>query len=87
MTLWIRAALQEMRVAAAEGRGRTGPTRLYFGCRHARGDYLYKDELAAALEGKLLGTLRCAFSRDGARKVWALRHVAARGRDASRTSP
>ena len=56
-------------------------------CRHARGDYLYEDELAAALEGKLLGTLRCAFSRDGARKVWALRHVAARGRDASRTRP
>ncbi|EOD03715.1 hypothetical protein EMIHUDRAFT_221860 [Emiliania huxleyi CCMP1516] len=63
-------ATPEMRVAAAEGRGRTGPTRLYFGCRHARGDYLYEDELAAALEGKLLGTLRCAFSRDGARKVY-----------------
>jgi len=66
----FRAFLQEMRVAAAEGRGRTGPTRLYFGCRHARGDYLYEDELAAAVEGKLLGTLRCAFSRDGARKVY-----------------
>ena len=37
-------------MAAAQGRGRTGPMRLYFGCRHARGDYLYEDELAAALE-------------------------------------
>jgi len=66
----FRAFLQELKVAAVNGTPRTGHTRLYFGCRYSNVDYLYKEELAAALKDKTLSALRTAFSREGPKKVY-----------------
>ena len=43
---------------------------LYFGCRHEKKDFLYADELRAAVGGGALDALRLAFSRDQAHKVY-----------------
>jgi sulfite reductase alpha subunit-like flavoprotein len=46
------------------------PRVLYFGCRHAKGDYLYKDEWENAVTSGKLCNVRVAFSRDGPAKVY-----------------
>jgi len=47
-----------------------GSMHLYFGCRHRDQDWLYEEELKAALEDGTLTSLRCAFSREQAEKVY-----------------
>lgn len=42
---------------------------LYYGCRHEKEDYLYKDELAKFVADGTLTQLNVAFSRDQAEKV------------------
>lgn len=49
---------------------RTGPSWLYFGCRRADADFIYKEELDGALERGVLTQLRTAFSREQAAKVY-----------------
>lgn len=56
-----------------QGQQREQPFRvLYFGCRHARGDFLYEQEWRDAVTKKSLTRLETAFSRDGpaAEKVY-----------------
>jgi sulfite reductase alpha subunit-like flavoprotein len=43
---------------------------LYFGCRHASGDYLYRDEWQRALALGVLTKLTAACSRDGPKKIY-----------------
>jgi sulfite reductase alpha subunit-like flavoprotein len=76
----FRAFLQEMRAArGAAGGGaappRTGPTRLYFGCRRDGEDYLYTEELAGYVADGTLSSLRLAFSREQAAKVYVQHRV------------
>ena len=61
---------RSVRAPPVNGTPRTGHTRLYFGCRYSNVDYLYKEELAAALKDKTLSALRTAFSREGPKKVY-----------------
>lgn len=42
---------------------------LYYGCRHEREDYLYRQELAQFQQEGVLTQLNVAFSRDQAEKV------------------
>ena len=62
----FRAFLQEIDGAKAK---RAAPVRLYFGCRRADEDYLYKEELDSYLAAGTLSSLRVAFSRAQASKV------------------
>lgn len=64
----FRAFIQERAHLKAAGVP-VGPMTLYFGARHRASEYLYGDELEAAAETGLL-TLRLAFSRDTAKKVY-----------------
>ena len=79
----FRAFLQELQAARGEGgKGgtpRAGHVRLYFGCRREAEDYLYKDELAAYLKAGTLSSLRLAFSRETAAKVYVQTRVAEDG--------
>ena len=71
----FRAFLQQMRAGsgacagggagggADNGAPRAGHTRLYFGCRRADEDYLYREELSGYLADQTLSSLRVAFSR------------------------
>ncbi len=61
----FRAFLQERRAVGA-----TGPAWLIFGEQHAATDFLYRDELEAALEDRTLTRLTTAFSRDQDRKIY-----------------
>lgn len=45
---------------------------LYYGCRHEREDYLYRQELAQFQQEGVLTQLNVAFSRDQAEKVLLL---------------
>ncbi|XP_078535757.1 NADPH--cytochrome P450 reductase isoform X2 [Lissotriton helveticus] len=47
-----------------------GDTVLYYGCRHANEDYLYKEELKRFHEEGVLTQLNVAFSRDQEQKVY-----------------
>mmetsp|Transcript_25362 Transcript_25362/g.35102 ORF Transcript_25362/g.35102 Transcript_25362/m.35102 type:complete len:673 (+) Transcript_25362:329-2347(+) len=47
-----------------------GPAALFFGCRNSNIDFLYKDEILAAVEEKYLTELHTAFSREQAEKVY-----------------
>ncbi|XP_054250421.1 NADPH--cytochrome P450 reductase isoform X3 [Indicator indicator] len=47
-----------------------GETVLYYGCRHERQDYLYRQELARFQQEGVLTQLHVAFSRDQAEKVY-----------------
>ncbi len=64
----FRAFIQERACLAAAGVA-VGPMTLYFGARHRASEYLYGEELEAASAAGLL-TLRLAFSRDTAKKVY-----------------
>ena len=65
--------LQEMR--AGGGGPRTGPSRLYFGCRRSDEDYLYREELASYVADGTLSSLRLAFSREQAAKVYVQHRI------------
>jgi sulfite reductase alpha subunit-like flavoprotein len=77
----FRAFLQEFAVAARRGKPRTGHTRLYFGCRKRAADYLYEPLLAEAVAAKHLSSLRVAFSREQAKKVYVQDLLKADGAD------
>ncbi|KAJ7309012.1 hypothetical protein JRQ81_008297 [Phrynocephalus forsythii] len=47
-----------------------GDTVLYYGCRHANEDYLYKDELAKFVKDGVLTQLNVACSRDQPEKIY-----------------
>ncbi len=61
----FRAFLQERAATGAQG-----PNWLFFGCRHARLDYLYQDELQHWQATGVLNRLDVAFSRMQVRKVY-----------------
>ncbi len=61
----FRAFLQERRAS-----GHTGPAWLIFGEQHAATDFLYRDELEAALCDGTLTRLTTAFSRDQPHKIY-----------------
>lgn len=69
----FRAFLQEM--AAPGATSRTGHVKLYFGCRRPNEDYLYQQELEGYLNGGTLSSLRIAFSRAQANKVYVQHYV------------
>jgi sulfite reductase alpha subunit-like flavoprotein len=62
----FRGFIQEFK---AEGGKRT-KTMFFFGCRRSDEDFLYKEELNDAVEGKYLSELITAFSREQAHKVY-----------------
>lgn len=66
----FRAFTQQLEVARQAGHARRAETRLYFGCRRPDVDYLYREELLAAERSGALTTVRTAFSRAGADKVY-----------------
>ena len=47
-----------------------GATILFFGCRSAKEDYIYEEELNTFVEKKVLSDLVVAFSRDQKQKVY-----------------
>jgi NADPH-ferrihemoprotein reductase len=63
----MRAFLQERRHLLASNpslRAQAGPIALFFGCRYAEVDCIYKDELRVLLQEGVLSHLFLAFSRD-----------------------
>jgi NADPH-ferrihemoprotein reductase len=58
----FRGFIQERAAAAAAGAA-LGPALLYFGCRRADQDYIYREELEAALANGALSSLQVALSR------------------------
>lgn len=72
----FRGFLQERAALAAAG-AKLGPAHLFFGCRSRGHDYIYEEELAAALKAGWLSHLHVAFSRDQASKDYVQHHVAA----------
>eukprot|EP00611_Tribonema_gayanum_P027839 TRINITY_DN699_c0_g1_i2.p2 TRINITY_DN699_c0_g1~~TRINITY_DN699_c0_g1_i2.p2 ORF type:complete len:269 (-),score=115.23 TRINITY_DN699_c0_g1_i2:336-1142(-) len=75
----MRALLQERRHRRARG-----AAVLYFGCRSAQRDYLYRAELEAFLADGTLTALRTAFSRDQAAKVYVQDRLREHGAEAWR---
>ena len=72
----FRAFLQQLRAEqSARGNVRSGHVRLYFGCRREDEDYIYREELEAYSSDKTLSSLRVAFSRAQADKVYVQHHV------------
>lgn len=60
----MRAFIQERACLAAAGRKKLGPAILYFGCRDADKDFIYKDELKKWEEAGVV-EVRPAFSQHG----------------------
>lgn len=60
------------RLESNSGESRTliGSVDLFFGCRHADHDWLYRKEMESMLEENTISTLHTAFSRDGSQKVY-----------------
>jgi NADPH-ferrihemoprotein reductase len=70
----FRGFLQERAALAKESSQELGPAHLFFGCRREDTDYIYREEMEAALTDgtKHISTLHVAFSRDpkaGSKKV------------------
>jgi len=64
----FRAFIEERAVQRSEGKP-VGSMRLYFGARHKKGEFYYQDQLEEySSQGWL--TLRCAWSRDQAQKIY-----------------
>lgn len=70
----FRGFIQE-RTAAAAGGAALGPATLFFGCRRADQDYIYREELEAAAAGGALTALHVAFSRATAKKDYVQHHM------------
>lgn len=69
----MRALLQERQFrldSSAEGSADPGNCVLFFGCKHANMDFIYKDEIESWQSKGTLTQLHTAFSRDTARKVY-----------------
>jgi NADPH-ferrihemoprotein reductase len=67
----MRAFVQERQFQIAKlGKQRIGEAVLFFGCRRDNEDFLYKEELLAALQSGALNKLHVAFSRQQERKVY-----------------
>eukprot|EP00882_Tetradesmus_deserticola_P007733 GHRQ01008143.1.p1 GENE.GHRQ01008143.1~~GHRQ01008143.1.p1 ORF type:complete len:487 (+),score=250.54 GHRQ01008143.1:1459-2919(+) len=62
--------LQERAALAAQG-AKLGPAHLFFGCRSAAEDFIYRAELESYLASGVLSGLHVACSRDGPTKVYA----------------
>merc|ERR1719223_1443373 len=65
----FRAFLQEAMLEHEQGKDTRHMT-LFFGCRYAKRDYIYEEELKAAHESGVLDKLHVAFSRDQEKKVY-----------------
>lgn len=74
----FRGFLQEREAATKRGDS-VGTTLVYFGCRNKDSDYIYEDELVKYEQSGLL-TLRVAFSRDQASKVYVQHLLAQDGK-------
>lgn len=59
--------------------GPVGASWLFFGCRTAQEDYLYRDDLEAFVADKTLSQLHVAFSRAQAEKVYVQHLMAQHG--------
>ena len=53
---------------------------LYFGCRHEKEDYIYREELEQYLADGTLSKIYTAFSRDGPKKVY-VQHLLKQNQD------
>lgn len=58
---------------------KVGSTMLFFGCREAEKDYLYREDLEHLSEMGVLGTLDVAFSRSGPSKIYVQDRIQALG--------
>jgi len=80
---FVGFAQHRLAQAEAEGAGwpaaARGKLTLYFGCRHEAKDFLYREELEAAVGGGALGRLVTAFSRETAEKVYVQHRLAEDG--------
>jgi cytochrome P450/NADPH-cytochrome P450 reductase len=80
----FRGFLQE-RAALQRSGVELGECILYFGCRHSEQDFIYRDELEAYLESKVLTGLHVAFSREADRPKQYVQHkLSANGKDTCR---
>lgn len=61
--------------------GFTGSTWLFYGDRHAQGDFLYRQELESFVARGTLTRLDTAFSRDGPQKVYVQHRMQEHGRE------
>ena len=67
----FRAFIQERALQQAQhGAEAVGETLLFFGCTHRMHDYIYEEEVAAALDARVLTSLHLAFSREQSQKVY-----------------
>jgi sulfite reductase (NADPH) flavoprotein alpha-component len=72
----FRAFLQERRATGAAGRNW-----LFFGDRHRKSDFLYREELAGYHQDGLLTNLDLAFSRDQAERIYVQQRMRERAGD------
>lgn len=72
----FRGFLQERQAALDAGEGPLAPATLFFGCRREDTDFIYRDELEAAVLGGALASLHVAFSRKAAAKDYVQHHLA-----------
>ena len=72
-----RAQLKEAGGAASAA----GPAWLFFGCRKAEEDYLYRSDLEGFAADGTITELITAFSREGAEKVYVQHKLAARAKE------
>jgi NADPH-ferrihemoprotein reductase len=66
----MRAFLQERSYMRNTTEEVVGPSILYFGCKKRTMDYIYRDELEAFVNEKILTQLHLAFSREKKEKVY-----------------
>jgi len=71
----FRAFVQEFGYLAARSLPTFPSTHLFFGCRHRSADFIYQQELEAAVQAGSLSKLHAAFSRDSEQKVYVQSHL------------